>query len=242
MSDVAKKYKVRRSKRAKHVRLTMSLKDGLVVVVPNRFDCRAVPKIIKQKERWIEKNHAKLEALRRLLMLKPARKLPEHISLPAIGEEWAVKYRPSNDVGISVIEKEDNSLVLAGNVGDKTLCRHALKEWLNKKAQRHLVPWLRDISRRKGLPFKKAVVRNQKGRWGSCSWDKSISINQKLLFIPKKLVNYVFVHELCHTVFLNHSQRFWNLVDAKIRNHKMLDHEVGNHAWSKYVPSWSDVR
>jgi predicted metal-dependent hydrolase len=56
------------------------------------------------------------------------------------------------------------------------------------------------------------------------------------LFLPPYLVRYIFIHELCHTVHLNHSADFWNLVAAKEPNYKLYDSEL-NKGWC-YVPEW----
>jgi predicted metal-dependent hydrolase len=63
-----------------------------------------------------------------------------------------------------------------------------------------------------------------------------ISLNYKLLFLPPEVVRYVFVHELCHTIHMNHSTAFWNLVAEKEPDYECLDTELQN-VW-RYVPAW----
>lgn len=67
-----------------------------------------------------------------------------------------------------------------------------------------------------GFKFKRISVRNQRTRWGSCSQKGNLSFNYRILFLPKKLADYIIVHELCHLKELNHSQRFWDLVSKTL--------------------------
>ncbi|NIN12121.1 MAG: DUF45 domain-containing protein [Gemmatimonadales bacterium] len=82
----------------------------------------------------------------------------------------------------------------------------------------------------------RTIVRAQRTRWGSCSRRSTISLNKKLLFLPAPLVEYVMVHELCHTVHFNHSPEFWDLVRERTPEYQALEAELRT-AW-RYVPAW----
>jgi predicted metal-dependent hydrolase len=59
-------------------------------------------------------------------------------------------------------------------------------------------------------------IADQKSLWGSCSPDGLISLNWRLILAPRDVLRYVVIHELCHRRHLNHSQRFWNLVERQM--------------------------
>lgn len=95
------------------------------------------------------------------------------------------------------------------------------QEWLQKvltdaiasEAKRTLPERLNKLARIHGLSYSGCSVRNMHSRWGSCSGKGSISLNAYLVLLPEELIDYVILHELCHTVELNHGERFWALLD-----------------------------
>jgi len=230
-----KSYQVRVSPRAKHVCIKVSHLGEVEVVVPKGFDQRQIPEIVQQRQDWIAKTIQRITAERQSFQIEPTRLLPESISLAALSEEWTVIYRPTNEFQVKLMPVA-HQLMLQGRLEQFDLCRQVLCRWLQRKAQAHLIPWLQQVSRESNLPFNNASVRGQKTRWASCSSQQSISLNYKLLFLPPQLVHYVFIHELCHTIHLNHSHHFWHLVGEKEPTYKALDQEL-RRAW-RYVPEW----
>ncbi len=71
---------------------------------------------------------------------------------------------------------------------------------------------LDDLARQCGFSYQRVSIRNQKSRWGSCSANNNISLNQKLYYLPADLRDYVLLHELAHTIQKDHSQNFWSIL------------------------------
>lgn len=78
-----------------------------------------------------------------------------------------------------------------------------------KNAEEVLRKRLDHLARKYGFPLNKVTIRNQKRRWGSCSADNNISINEKLARLPDRLIDFVLLHELVHTRIKNHAKEFW---------------------------------
>jgi predicted metal-dependent hydrolase len=229
-------YTVRVSSRAKHVRLKVSHKRGLEVVVPEGFDATAIPSILSCKRDWIERSMRRLREQTEVRAALSPREHPEAIDLKALGETWRVTYRPSRGATRPTLHEVGARNLLINRPPRKVDDDALLRRWLQHKGREALVPWLERTSHELDLPYGRSMVRGQKTRWGSCSSQKTISLNYKLLFLPDELVRYLFVHELCHTRHLNHSSRFWRLVQSREPDYEHLERELTD-AW-RYVPLW----
>ena len=85
------------------------------------------------------------------------------------------------------------------------------------EAMRILPERLRMLALRHGFQYAGITIRTTKTRWGSCSSKKRINLSSSLMLLPDHLIDYVLLHELCHTVEMNHSERFWSLMN-KVTN------------------------
>lgn len=229
-------YTVRESTRAKHVRLTLSPHDGLVVVVPKGFDRRRIPAIVSEKSAWIRKHMQTIERQRFAMGVDAEARLPQRIDLPAIGRTWAVSYRPSSGTRTAVAEEGPDRLVVSGPQ-DARAAEHALRQWLLGQGRGHLKPALLRRASDDDFPVKRVRIGCQKGRWGSCSSRGTISLNAKLLFLPPEWVHYVLMHELCHTREMNHSDRFWQLLERHVPNARDVRKAL-REAWFR-IPAWT---
>ena len=234
------KYTVKESHRARHVRLRLSLRDGLVIVVPAGFDPRLLPALLEQKQHWIDRAWERLKSSSKPAQTEAEGKLPASLNLLAIGEEWTVEYKRTTSRSVIAREKAGRLLLLSGKTGDRQACLAALRRWLMRKAHGHLEPWLLRLAREGSFDCKRVLVKSQRTRWASCSAAKTISLNLKLLFVPPEWARYALLHELCHTVHLNHSARFWALLENHYPHCKKTAKALRS-GW-RYVPPVLDER
>ncbi len=68
--------------------------------------------------------------------------------------------------------------------------------------------------------YNRIFIKNHKGRWGSCSIRKNLNFNYRIVFLSLELADYIVVHELCHLKEMNHSRKFWNLVEKIFPDYK----------------------
>lgn len=98
--------------------------------------------------------------------------------------------------------------------GIQAWLHNVVQEALRERARKVLPQRIAFLSEQSGLGYKSVKINVSKGRWGSCSTRKDINLSCSLMLLPEHLIDYVILHELCHTVEMNHSERFWSLLDT----------------------------
>jgi predicted metal-dependent hydrolase len=217
-------YSLRVSSRVKHPRLRIKPFGGLEVVIPPRFPKKAVPELVNRHAQWIKMH------LQKQQLAEP--ELPDDIQLAFDDSHWPIVYEPQ----LSGNSAHQIVIVSNSDADQHTDKVWQLRNWIRQKAWRLLPPLLEQLSQQTGLTYKKISIRTQKTRWGSCSSSGTISVNDQLLFLPRATAEYLMIHELCHTQYMNHSSQFWHLVEnhcADFRYHESLL----DQARSK-IPDW----
>jgi predicted metal-dependent hydrolase len=180
----------------------------MVVVAPPNLDRQKLLALVAAKADWIGERIAGFDAVRHLISTEPAAR-PQAFDLAALAESWRVEYKPTRSRTVGARVDQPGRIVVAGAVDDVEACHAALRRWLARHATLTLSPWLATLAEPAGLRYADVAIKNQRTRWGSCSTTRRISLNCKLLFLPRDLVRYVIWHELCHLLEPNHSERFW---------------------------------
>jgi len=224
-------WTIRQSRRARRLSVRVFHTGRVEVVAPARSSQRTVQLFIERHRSWIER---KREEARR--NAGPEESFPPPaIAFSANGEAWKVhvaggRGRPRVRVAGPAL------LSIEGDITRRRSVSDALRRWLMRHAAASLIPQLEACAREVGVSFRRALIRRQRTRWGSCSARGTISLNCCLLFQRPEVVRYLFIHELAHTHHMNHSPRFWHEVARHSPEYRRLDRELLD-GWRR-VPSW----
>nr|WP_298717963.1 SprT family zinc-dependent metalloprotease [uncultured Steroidobacter sp.] len=230
--DSSERWTVRVSRRARRMSVRVYPGGRVEVVVPPGVPPTTVQRFVGSHSQWIARRVEDLSAVGAPVSPGP----PTEIQVPAIGRTFSVHYEHTRSTSIRPELFDDGVLKIFGPIHDEAAIATALREWLSDLAYDELGAQLKTVARELGLNFSRIQVRRQRTRWGSCSATGTISLNVCLMFLEPAVVRYLFVHELCHTRHMNHSPRFWALVEHYEPDYRRLDRELLK-GWQS-VPGW----
>jgi predicted metal-dependent hydrolase len=192
-------YTIRRSARARRVRVCVDQRAAVEVVLPARAPQRAAASAVDELRPWIERRVAEARAA---LARAPAR-------------DGTVPY-----LGAKLLLVPEAGRKRAHRVGERLLipagdAREALERFYRRAARVEVAGRLDAASALLGRPYGGLAIRSQRTRWASCSGTGVMSFNWRLLLAPERVLDYVVWHEVCHLEIPDHSRRFWALLDRR---------------------------
>ncbi len=227
-SDWPPAYTLKRHWRARHVKMSYTRANGLEITVPTRFSKKHLPAIIEENKDWIIKQKSLHD------QVAPVTR-PTDISFAAFQQTWSVHYF-QHDKRPRVKPFAANGIILSGDIEELSVCLDKLSAWVRQQAKILLTTYFRELALQMNMPYLDVTVRSQSTLWGSCSQDKSIRLNYKLVFLPEPLMRHIMIHELCHTRHMNHSEKFWQLVARYDEN--WMQHRKAMKRADDMIPAW----
>jgi len=211
-------YIVRRSTRAKQVRLEVRPRTGLTVVIPSSYNLKHLSTLLESKGKWILDKITKYKEIQSLPAQKE-NKTADVISYLGRNLEL-VKRQNGNNPNCVTLER-NRLIVTIGSASSRL--NSALEQWYRMQAVKLIKERTYRLSARMGLTYNRITIRGQKTRWGSCSRRGNLSFNWRLIMAPEPVIDYVIIHELSHLKEMNHTKRFWEMV-------------------AEYCPRWHEYR
>ena len=195
-------YRVRRSDRARRVRVRVEPCGAVEVVLPRRSPASAAPAAVAELRPWIERRLREAGAARAAIAARGP-------TVPYLGTPLQLEPQEGRT---RVHRVGDRLLVPAGTGGAPGDPSAAIERWYRRAAVREIAPRLDAAARALGVGYAKLTIRGQRTRWGSCSATGAMSFNWRLLLAPEPVLDYVVWHEACHLRHMDHSPQFWALV------------------------------
>ena len=197
------KIPVRYSSRAKRISIRVN-HNGAELILPNKH-YNAGYRFLLSKESWVR------QKLQNAIKHEPI----DDKTIPIFGEIYSLQHIEANYCNVLI---KQNLVEVYSNIPhDKSI----LIKFLRDKLLLEVTKLVDFFSAKHGLSFSKIRIMNNKNKWGSCSSKGVLSFNWRLVFAPKEILEYLVVHEMCHIIEMNHSIRFWNLVETLYPNYKL---------------------
>jgi predicted metal-dependent hydrolase len=198
-------YRIRRSERARRVRVTVDATKGVEVVLPRRAPERDADAAVRELGPWIQRRVAEMQRAQQAVSERGD-------TLPYLDELLQVRPEPGRT---RVHRRGDELLAPAG--ADRL---PALERWYRRAAREEIEPRLARACALTGNSFGPLSIRGQRTRWASCSRSGAMSFNWRLLLAPEAVLEYVIWHEVCHLEIMDHSPRFWTLLARRCPDYR----------------------
>jgi len=201
-------YIVRVNKRARQIILRMRSDKLVRITVPPGIRNHIVESVLKDSAASILEQYKKIDALSEVYLHK--------------GKPLTVVSAPSTNTFGSV-RIEGDTIYFTTVTGSREEKLALYKKLLLKTGKVYLHLCCAEMAVRYRFRIASVSVRHMRSRWGSCNSKGVITLNAALMQCPQDIIDYVIIHELCHTRFPDHSPRFWMEVE-------------------KYLPDYRDLR
>jgi predicted metal-dependent hydrolase len=197
---VVTEYTLRRSPRARRVRVSVESDGAVHVTLPRRASAREADEAVRELAPWIERR-------RRALARAAAEVARTPGTVPYLGDELTLVPQP----GRSRVHRRGDTLLVPTAGRDQ-----ALERWYRRAAREEIGPRLDVAVARAGTAYTRLTIRGQRTRWASCSAGGAMSFNWRLLLAPVAVLDYVVEHEVCHLEVMDHSPHFWRLLERRV--------------------------
>lgn len=218
-----------RNERSKHIRVRI-LSSGLKVTLPPRATESEAMKFIQSiREKLVQKQKKLEKGLEQKNII-----IDENSSLQTL--TFLVNAKPATRKNI-YFSLKNNTLNIefpnGTNCSDSETQQHfwnGISYFLRKEAKRLLPDRTKQLAQKFGFVVNDIKIQSSKTRWGSCSREKNINLSLYLMLLPAHLIDYVILHELCHTREMNHGDKFWQWMDKVTDGKsKLLRKELKNY-------------
>ena len=202
----------KRSNRARRISISIRPAKGVLVTVPYNGSYAEAEQFVEEKLDWILTNIKKVNEVeeKQTVFTHDLEYKTKFRSLKLIPEERSNLRLHVSDNFIEIYYPQQLPVT---HSGVQDAIKRAMEHTWRIEAHEYLPNRLGDIAKQFGFTYKSITIKNTRSFWGSCAVDNSITLSLHLMHLPDKLIDYVLLHELCHTIHKNHGKGFWELLN-----------------------------
>lgn len=203
-------YRLERSQR-KTVGFIVDEK-GLTVRAPRWVSKAEIDRMVQERSTWVRKKLNQFSQWQNELGTAQVHFVDGAV-LPYLGSQLRIQLGSS--IQNRILELEGDGWVLHVNLpkdAEESRVKDWVQVWFKNVATKHFDERIRSLSEKAGVKYHSWSLSSAKGRWGSCSSDRRIRLNWRLMHLKPEIIDYVIAHELAHLSEMNHSPRFWQRV------------------------------
>ncbi len=217
----------KKSKRARKINISVKPFEGIVVSFPYYVSYKVAEEVALSKIDWIKKSITKIKNYENKKVL-----YDENSNFSTRKHKLELQKKSSESNTISVVVRNNRILVKypSGINVHSEIVQESIKLGIERalriEAKEYLPNRVDGLAKKYGFAYARVYCKNLKSRWGSCSVRNNINLNIHLMRLSDELIDYVILHELCHTVHKNHSKRFWDKLESVFPGSKIVDKKL----------------
>lgn len=194
-------------KDVKHARLRVSEDGKIRIIAPPSFSDEDITSLLNKKASWIKKNIKYFEAMSKIEL--------QRNQLLLFGNRYNYFYDTKFSQKV-IVNNEHRTITAKRDLTDSVI----QEKWYRIIAKKYLTKRTEQLSEKLNFSFNGLYIREEQNKWGNCSTEKNISLNWKLIKAPEFVIDYIIIHELLHTVVMNHTNKFWTLLKSYYPEYK----------------------
>lgn len=195
--------------RQKRKTLTLHVNHKQVIVrCPQRVSERSIQEFVADNRDWIEKRlHAEALRYRESLRIEKGAKIFYR------ARELTIEFKEGRKERVIV---SGDRFIIQGHKLTAAKARVQVEDFLIDKASDYILPRAKGLAKYLGVDHKITEIRlrKTKSKWGHCTSQGILQYNWLIMLAPYSIIDYMISHEVCHLVHMDHSKRFWNLVES----------------------------
>jgi len=198
----------------RYKRLSIKIKpfEYVTVMFPLGYSSKKAMAFVEEKKAWITHNLKKIEHIEQRKTV-----FDENSTFRTHSFQLKVEKGTGSDIKMTLAKGVLNVVYPAHlpvtDLFVQNTIRKGIEEAMRLEAKIVLPKKVKDFASRYHFSYNKVFIKNLKSRWGSCSAVNNINLNLQLMRLPEHLIDYVVLHELCHTKEKNHGPGFWTLLN-----------------------------
>lgn len=203
----------------------------IVVKAPNKATSSEIENFVKRKQSWIEKQ---LAYFKEFGAKKTNNNLVSGSEIFYLGKQYRLFVKKSLSLKEYVKVEKYDLVIYSLLPNNQNRNKIIFDNWLNKKQEKQFKQIFdKAFARFQNIPKPELKIRKLSRRWGSFLEKGVVILNPSLIIAPKKCIEYVITHELCHYYHKNHSSAFYSLLGAKLPDWDKTKAKL--ELYSKYV-------
>lgn len=193
--------------RARRLSIKVEPSGAVRVVSPPKVRLHTITQFVEANTEWIKRTQKKYQTA-----------LPPQDSVLIFGKQYSKKleYKKEKPLGARIVDKSvvinTPELLITPELSWGKEHARQLESFLDAASKKYITERVKQLATKMQLQYRHVNFKKQSTRWGSCSTQKNLNFNLKLVHAPTAVIDYVIIHELSHLKHMDHSARFWHLV------------------------------